>query len=175
MVLKGMYHTSKGAEYYNPKYAWELIKDYIPKDKVLYEPFNNSKFPKSQENHKHLTELGFKMRELIPFDPDTGEGDFFKDDGEGWEVCVTNPPFGIKQKIVKRLVELDKPFILLAPTTTITNKYIYELGEDLQVIIPRRRIDFYHEANKDKKQTGCCFPVVFICYKIGLEKSLTLA
>lgn len=173
MVVKGVYHRSKSDEYYTLKYTWELIKEFIPKDKIIYEPFNNSKFPKSQENHKHLTELGFKMRELIVFDPETGAGDFFKDNGEGWDICVANPPFALKQKIVKRLVELDKPFILLVPTYTITNKYIYELGEDLQVIIPTRRIDFYHKDHK--KQTGSCFPVVFICYKIGLEKSLTLA
>ena len=104
MVLNGMYHISKGDEYYTPKYAWEMIQNFIPKDKVIYEPFNNKNHKKSQENHKHLSEVGCKMRELIPFDPETGEGDFFKDSGEGWDICVTNPPFSIKQKIVKRLV-----------------------------------------------------------------------
>ena len=26
-------------EYMTPKYAWENIKDFIPKDKVIWEPF----------------------------------------------------------------------------------------------------------------------------------------
>jgi len=169
-----MYYLSKGDEYYTPKYAWEMIADYIPKDKIIYEPFNNIQNNKSFENHKNLKDLGFKMRDLIPFNPETGEGDFFNDDGEGWDIMISNVPFSIKQKIVKRLVALNKPFVIIAPTATITNKYIYELGEDIQVIIPTRVISFYHKENKERKN-HCCFPVVFICYKMELPKSLIFA
>ena len=163
-------HKSKGDEYYTPKYVWEQIKEYIPKDKIIYEPFNNIKFPQSLANHKHLCDLGFMVRELIPYDPETGEGDFFKDNGDGWDICVTNPPFAIKQKIVKRLVELDKPFVILTPTETMSCNYITKLGDDIQIIQPTTRVDFI-QGDQDKK-LGCCFPVIYICYKMNLPKSL---
>ena len=65
-------------DYMTPKSAWENIKDFIPKDKEIWEAFYGD-----GESGKYLTDLGFKtIHENI---------DFFEND-KG-EIVVSNPPF----------------------------------------------------------------------------------
>jgi hypothetical protein len=43
-------------DYMTPKYAWENIREYIPTDKVIWEPFYGN-----GESGKFLEELGFEV------------------------------------------------------------------------------------------------------------------
>lgn len=164
-----MSHTvikkSKGNEYYTPKKIWEKIIHLLPKDKIIYEPFNNSKYPNSLKNHQTLKDLGLKMRPLKIYNEETGENDFFNDDGKEWDICVSNPPFDIKQDIIKHLVKLDKPFVLIVPVNTISCKYVSDIGKDIQLILLKKRINFLNAG-----KSSCCFPTLFLCYKMKLEK-----
>ena len=45
---------SKHDDYMTPKSAWQNIKDYIPKDKLIWEAFYGN-----GDSGKYLTELGF--------------------------------------------------------------------------------------------------------------------
>ncbi len=159
-------NKSKGNEYYTPKYVWDNIKQYIPKDKIIYEPFNNINFPKSFKSHQYLSELGFKMKPLLKFNPLTLQNDFFKNIDTDYDICISNPPFSIKQVIIKRLVQLNKPFILLAPLNTIANKYITDLSDNIEIIIPKKRINF----TSTKK--NAIFPTAYICYKMNIGQKL---
>ena len=89
------FHTKtfmKHDDYMTPKYAWENIKEYIPKDKVIWEAFYGN--GKSAE---YLRELGCK--EVIHDDDD-----FFESD-KG-EVIVSNPPFSKSKDVMNRLKTL---------------------------------------------------------------------
>ena len=88
----------KHDDYMTPFSAWDNIKQYIPKDKIIWEAFYGD-----GESGEHLTKLGFETIHK--------EIDFFESD-EG-EIIVSNPPFSLVKKIVPKLIELDKPFILL--------------------------------------------------------------
>ena len=70
--------------------------------------------------------------------------DFFKHDLG--DVIVSNCPFSLKKEVFTRLKELQKPFIIICPSSMINTKYIRELfmheEDKLQIIIPRRRIHF---------------------------------
>ena len=46
----------KHDDYMTPKYAWENIKDYIPKDKVIWEAFYGD-----GNSGDYLKELGFNV------------------------------------------------------------------------------------------------------------------
>ena len=78
------FHTKtfqKHDDYMTPKYAWENIKNYIPKDKVIWEAFFGD-----GKSGKYLTELGFNtIHEEI---------DFFENN-KG-DIVVSNPPFSFK-------------------------------------------------------------------------------
>ena len=71
-------------DYMTPKYAWENIKQYIPKDKVIWEAFYGN-----GESGNYLREMGFNVIHE--------EVDFFENDLG--EVIVSNPPFSESKKL----------------------------------------------------------------------------
>lgn len=151
----------KHDDYMTPQHAWADIKHIIPKDKVIWEAFYGDGI-----SGYHLKKLGFNViHEPI---------DFFENDLG--EVVVSNPPFSQVPKILARLVELDKPFILIMPTLKLCTKYVREIFkkvEKLKIIIPRKRIHFVKHLNGKpvegwKKNT--CFDCFYYCWRIeGLD------
>ena len=146
-------------DYFTPKHAWEDIKEYIPKDKVIWEAFFGD-----GTSGDYLKELGFDVIH--------NDNDFFESN-EG-EILVSNPPFTMKKEILTRLKELDKPFILIMPQNTINNNYVRELYEnDLQIIIPRKRIQFIKNG-EDGHPKKCNFDCFYYCYKMNLERDIIM-
>ena len=153
------FHTKtflKHDDYMTPKSAWENIKEYIPTDKVIWEAFYGD-----GKSGTYLEELGFNtIHEPI---------DFFKND-KG-ELIVSNPPFSLSKEIMKRLLVLDKPFILILPLIKINTSYFREWKDKhLQIIIPRKRIQFIKNGNN--LQNKCNFDCLYYCYKMDLPKDI---
>ena len=146
----------KHDDYFTPKYAWENIIEYIPKDKIIWEAFYGD-----GKSGSHLSELGFNViHEPI---------DFFEND-KG-DIIVSNPPFSITKQIMKRLLVLDKPFILILPSSKINTSYFREWKDKgLQIIIPRKRIQFIKNGNE--LQNKCNFDCFYYCYKINLNSDI---
>ena len=146
----------KHDDYFTPKYAWENIIEYIPKDKIIWEAFYGD-----GKSGSHLSELGFNViHEPI---------DFFEND-KG-DIIVSNPPFSITKQIMKRLLVLDKPFILILPSSKINTSYFREWKDKgLQIIIPRKRIQFIKNGNELKNK--CNFDCFYYCYKINLSNDI---
>jgi hypothetical protein len=158
------FHTKtfiKHDDYMTPKYAWENIKQYIPTDKIIWEAFYGD-----GSSGTYLKELGFNViHEPV---------DFFENDLG--EIIVSNSPFSKTKEIMKRLLELDKPFIMILPSSKINTSYFREWKDKgLQIIIPRKRIHF--EKLVDGKpvegwKNACNFDCFYYCYKINLEKDI---
>lgn len=66
--------------------------------------------------------------------------DFFETDPPaGAQIVISNPPFSSKRYVLRRLCELDIPFILIVPVTTICYEYTHRLVQEyggFQVTIP---------------------------------------
>lgn len=149
---------SDNDDYYTPKSAWEMIQHLIPKDRVVWDPFYGD-----GQSGKDLKSLGF---DVIHEDED-----FFKHN-KG-DIIVTNPPFSTKKQILKRLVELDKPFILLCPGHLLSRKYfLIDFADKIQILIPPKRIEFTKPVEDPKNKSRCSFDCFFFCYKMNLEKDL---
>ena len=145
----------KDDDYQTPKKVWESISHFIPKDKVIWESFYGD-----GKSGDYLRELGFQViHEDI---------DFFQHNLG--DMIVTNPPFSIKGKILQRLKELNKPFILLLPASVLGTKQLSSLFPDIQVIIPNGRINYIKNGEQTK---GVWFASFFYCWKLGLEKDIT--
>jgi len=153
----------KHDDYMTPKYAWEHIKHLIPKNKVIWEAFYGD-----GKSGEYLRELGFEViHEPI---------DFFENDLG--DIIVSNPPFSKSKEVVKRLKELDKPFIIILPASKIATSYFreYFMNSGLQLIIPKKRIHFEKQVEGkivDNLKSACNFDCFYYCYKIGLENSIT--
>lgn len=154
------FHTKTFLEhddYMTPKYVWENIKHLIPKDKMIWEAFYGD-----GKSGLHLQELGFNVIHE--------EVDFFKNNLGN--IIVSNPPFSKAKEILTRLKEMEKPFILILPSSKINTKYVREnyMNQGLQIIIPRKRIQFIKNGNE--LQNKCNFDCFYYCYKMGLEKDI---
>ena len=92
------YQPHKHNDFMTPKYLFENVKDYIPKDKKISMPFYGDGM------------AGTYMREL-GFDVIHQDEDFF--DFDRGEIVVDNPPYEKKKQIINELVTRNKPFMLL--------------------------------------------------------------
>ena len=156
------FHTKtfiKHDDYMTPKYAWENIKDLIPRDLVIWEPFYGD-----GKSGEYLQELGFNVihKPIDFFENNLGE------------LIISNPPFSLSKSIFKRLMIIDKPFILLLPSAKINTSYLREWKDkNIQIIIPRKRIQFTKILNNENiKENKCNFDCFYYCYKIGLDRDI---
>ena len=148
----------------SPKTAWEAIAHLIPKNKVIWEAFYGD-----GDSGKYLRELGFEtIHEEI---------DFFKEDRG--EMVVSNPPFSMCPQILERMVELNKPFIMIMPLTKIVTQYFRKLfanqEDHIQIIIPRKRIQFIKtvDGKVPEDYKSCCnFDCLYYCWKINLPRDI---
>ena len=157
------FHTKtflKHDDYMTPKYAWENIQQYIPKDKVIWEAFMGD-----GKSGQYLTELGFNVIH--------NENDFFESD-EG-DVIVSNPPFSKSKEVIGRLKELDKPFMIILPSSKINTQYFRLFKNDIQIIIPKKRIHFDKQVNGQTPEgwkNACNFDCFYYCYKMNLPRDI---
>ena len=89
------------------------------------------------------------------------------------DIIVTNIPFSIKNRVLTRLFELDKPFITICPINTLALIKTQRIVKDkyIQIIIP----NFYKGfINTDTGiQTKCPpFYVIYLCYKMKLSRDI---
>ena len=159
------FHTktfAKHDDYMTPKYAWENIKEFIPKDKVIWEAFYGD-----GESGTYLKELGFNtIHEDIDF--------FGNDKGE---IIVSNPPFSLSKEVLTRCKELGKPFIMILPSSKINTQYFRKLfsEENIQIIIPRKRIHFVKLVDGKPVEgwkNACNFDCFYYCWKMDLPKDI---
>ena len=144
--------------YYTPREAWEDISHLIPANKIVYEGFVGS------------SSSGLYLDDILPnqviYDK---EVDFFNNNFN-YDVLVSNPPFSLAKEILKHLKQLNKPFILLLPVSRICTQYMRRLFKDeLQIIIPKKRINFIAD---DQRKKYCNFDCFWYCYGIDMPSDI---
>lgn len=155
---------TKWDDWMTPFRAWDNIKNYIPKDKVIWEAFYGD-----GKSGTHLQTLGFNViHEDI---------DFFEND-KG-EIVVSNPPFAKISQVLARLKEQNKPFILIMPSSKINTQYFRKLFSDvadpIQIIIPKKRIQFLKMVGgvvDENQKQACNFDCFYYCWKMNLDRDI---
>jgi len=133
--LRNRFSHKKEDNYYTPKYVIDIITPYIKPNDVIWCPFDkdSSNFVKelSKTNKVYYTHID-DGQDFLTYEPN------FK-----YNVIISNPPFSIKNQILKKCYELNKPFCLLLPFTmfnSITSVDI--INNDIQFIIMNKRISY---------------------------------
>jgi hypothetical protein len=142
------------------KHIWTKLLPYIPKDKQVWCPFYNRSAPMCE---KYLTDLGINV---IHKDED------FWENNHG-DCVIDNPPYKIsgiiklKEKIMIRLMELNKPFMLLFPASTIQTTFFLRLYEKggFQLIVPSEKYDF---ERYEGEKTRSMFYTIWVCWNMNL-------
>ena len=156
---KVLYSKGKNDENYTPAYAVKPILEYIPKDKVIWCPFDT----KDSEFVKEI----LKTNRVICSHIDYGL-DFFEFEPLGWDIIISNPPFTNKRGIFERALSFNKPFALLMTNTWLNDSAPKQLfkDKDLQLLMFDKRIDFSGE----KKIT---FSSSYYCWNF-LDKQIVM-
>lgn len=67
-----------------------------------------------------LREAGYKVITTHIDDDEDETHDFFKfEPTEHYDIVVSNPPFSVKDAVIKRLYELNRPYMMLLPIPTL--------------------------------------------------------
>lgn len=161
-INDAIYKTKgKNDECYTPRYVVESIVEYIPKNKVIWCPFDK----KESFFVKVLKERGYNV---VFSHIDNGE-DFFKFEPPHWDIIVSNPPFSNKRAFFERAFQLGKPFMLLMTAQWLNDAAPIELynkyNKDMELIHFTKRIQ-YLNVNEHKIP----FKSLFFCSNI-LPKS----
>lgn len=150
-------------DYMTPRSAWEDIAPFVPTGVVVWEPFYGD-----GTSGEYLRSLGFNVIH-------TPE-DFFENDRG--DIVISNPPFSHCADILKRLVELGKPFILILPVSKMCTNYLRRLfihsDPPIQIIVPRKRIQFVKLVNgvRHEGKSDCNFDCLYYTWKMNLPRDI---
>ena len=128
-VLKDYSKRGSYDEVWTPPEALEVLIQYLPTDKKLWDCA-----PGSGVLIAHLTAGGYNVAEW--------DGDFLIDEPPSYDIIVTNPPFSLAGKFLRRANELGKPWCMLLPITKLGAAVCRAELSGVEVIFPSRRIDF---------------------------------
>lgn len=94
---------------------------------------------------------------------DTGYNFFEYEPEEHYDIIISNPPFSIKDDIIKRLYELNKPYAILLPIPSLQGQKRFPYMRDCQVLIFDKRINYYTNPIKKEIQKGVSFGSFYLC------------
>jgi len=136
-----------------PLKIWKELEKFIPKDKIIWCPFyfnGELTLKKIRNNIIH------------------NEEDFNNYQPEDYDLIVDNPPFSPMPQILKRLFEINKPFLIIIPISKLRTKYARKYlkdREDITILYPSFRFNYL-----DNKKS-CAFETIGLCYKMNLKKN----
>jgi hypothetical protein len=154
-------YFKKDDQYYTSFETWKLIEPFISKNFTLWECF----YSENSKSAIFLRQLGY--------DVISEKVDFYKHNLGN--IIVSNPPFSDLKNIMKRLYEIVKCFIIIVPISKLCCKYMSPFKGKLQIIIPKKRINFIKcDLNGDiiKQKNSCNFDSIFLCYQMKLSSDI---
>ena len=167
MAINKGYLTAKtdkaSDEVYTPDYAVKPILKFLKPGSVIWCPFDTE----DSEYVKIFKEAGYKV---IYSHIDDGYN-FFEYEPDEYDVIISNPPFSIKDDILRRLNELDKPYAMLMPLPALQGQKRFKYLKGSQALIFDKRINYFKDYKTKEIQKGISFASIYIC-KDFLPKDL---
>lgn len=156
--------TKASDEYITPDYAINPILIFLKNKKPLtiWCPFD-------KENSPYVRILRAAGHKVIHSHIDEGQNFFDYEPEENYDIIISNPPFSLKDLVLKRLYELKKPYMLLLPIPSLQGQKRFPYIKDCQALIFDKRVSFMNTDGVTK--TSPAFGSFYLCYKI-LPKDL---
>lgn len=150
-------------ETYTPSYAVKPLLKYLKPNTIIWCPFD-------MEDSEYVNIFRAAGYKVIASHIDNGQNFFFYEP-DSYDIIISNPPFSIKDDILKRLNELNKPYAILLPLPVLQGQKRFPYLKNCQALIFDKRINFYR--NKETKEIikGIAFATIYIC-KNFLPKDL---
>lgn len=154
----------KSDEYFSPDEVVERIIKYIPKDyKTIWCPFDTDKSPyvKILKSHDY---------NVIHSHIDENKNFFFYEPEEDYDCIISNPPFSLKDDILKRLYELKKPYAILLPLPSLQGQKRFEYIKNCEALIFDKRVNFFQDIDRTISTKGVSFASIYVCKSFLPEK-----
>ena len=103
------------------------------------------------------------FRQVIFSHIDDGKNFFEYEPEEHYDCIISNPPFSLKDDVLKRLYELETPYAILLPLPTLQGQKRFEYLKDCQALIFDKRINFYSNEARTQMAKGVAFASIYIC------------
>ena len=132
---KVLYSNGGGDEAYTPAYGVTPILKFIPKDAIVWCPFDT-------EESEFVKQIS-KQNPVVYSHISLGQ-DFFDYEPEEWDVIISNPPFTNKRLYFERALSFNKPFALIMTNTWLNDAAPKQLfkDKDLQLLMFDKRMKF---------------------------------
>lgn len=147
-------------EYYTPREAVTPLLKYLDRGNkpsyTIWCPFDTQ----ASEFVKVFKEEGHKV---IASHIDDGQNFFYYEPDEWYDFIISNPPFSLKDQVLKRLYELNKPYAMLFPLPTLQGQKRFQYLQDCQALIFDKRINFWKDEQHTKMVKGVAFASIYIC------------
>lgn len=161
-----LYSSGKNDECYTYKYAVLPILEFIPKEAVVWCPFDD-------EESEFVKQIS-KKNKVVHTHIHTGQ-DFFTYEPENWDIIVSNPPFTNKRKYFERALSFNKPFALIMTNTWLSDsssKTVFSNeNKQLQLLMFDNRMNFRNTDGRENNKIT--FSSSYFCYNL-LPRDLIL-
>lgn len=151
-----LYSEGKNDECLTPKYGVEPILKYIPKNWVVWCPFD-------KEDSWFARLIKENGNKVIYSHIDYGQNFYEYEPKEHWDCIISNPPFTNKRKIFERALSFNKPFALIMSNTWLNDSAPKQLfkDKDLQLLMFDKRMKF---ENNGAVQNKITFSSSYYCW-----------
>lgn len=151
-----LYSVGKNDECLTPDYGVKPIIKYIPKNAVVWCPFDT-------EESEFVKQIRANGNKVIYSHISNGQDFYTWEPKERWDCIVSNPPFTAKRQIFERVLSFNKPFALIMSNTWLNDAAPKQLfkEKDLQLLMFEQRMKF---LNNGKVQNKITFSSSYFCY-----------
>ena len=152
-------------EVYTPAYAVKPLLKYLD---MYYHPEHTTTIwcPFDKEDSEYVKIFcaeGYKVIATHIDDIEENHNFFEYEPNEYYNFIISNPPFSIKDDIIKRLYELNKPYAILLPIPSLQGQKRFPYMKDCQALIFDKRINYYTDTEKKEVQKGVSFGSFYLC------------
>lgn len=132
---KVLYSKGNNDECFTPAYGVVPILKYIPKNAIVWCPFDT-------EQSEFVKQIS-KQNKVVFSHINNGQ-DFFSYEPKQWDIIISNPPFTNKRKYFERALSFNKPFALIMTNTWLNDAAPKQLfkEKELQLLLFDKRMKF---------------------------------
>ena len=151
-----LYSKGNNDECYTPDYAVIPILKYIPKNAVIWCPFDT--------NESEFVKQISKTNRVIASHISNGQDFYSFEPKEKWDIIISNPPFTGKRKIFERALSFEKPFALIMSNTWLNDSAPKQLfkEKELQLLMFDKRMKFISPDGRENNKIT--FSSSYYCY-----------
>jgi len=160
---KVLYSKGNNDECFTPAYGVVPILKYIPKNAIVWCPFDT-------EESEFVKQI--RKQNTVVFSHIGNGQDFFSYEPKQWDVIVSNPPFTNKRKYFEQALSFNKPFALIMTNTWLNDAAPKQLfkEKELQLLLFDKRMKF---INSNISQHKITFSSSYYCWNF-LPKQLMI-